>query len=615
MSWRREEPESLTTEEAFLRLTVDELKPIVRLLELEPPKRKGELVEVLTGRLRQPESVRALYEGLDDLGRAAVQEATHDPEGLLHLDQFQAKYQAAPQFDASESAGDQNRIWYDRKGKPSPLRLFFPRHHELPTDLRELLRTFVPAPRSFAVPGLEALPDTVSLPRPAWDQQGKSEEVPLRVRETARDAAHDLRATLLLIEAGKVRVSDKKRQPTAASRNALASVLQGGDFYAEADQDEFEGDPAADLSIKAFAWPMIVQAAGLAEKSGGNLKLTAAGQKALGRPAHEALRSAWRKWRTTTLLDEYGRVEVVKGQGKARMSALAARRQAVLDGLAQCPVNRWVEVEEFFRFLVATGRDFVLAHDYYHLYLYELQYGYFGDPPWEVMQGRYILALLFEYAATLGLIDVAYVPPRGARNDFYDLWGADDLSCLSRYDGLTHFRINPLGAWCLDLTEEYRPPAPNVAGRLRVLPNLDVVVSRPPLDPSDRLLLERFAEQSSDAVWKLTREGALSAVEQGMPLTELVEFLKARNAEPLPQTVEVFLEDLGQRAGQLRDAGLVRMIECADPNAAQLLASDPLLKGKCQLAGDRCLVFRVNDETAVRRALRRLGYILPPPLG
>jgi hypothetical protein len=332
----------------------------------------------------------------------------------------------------------------------------------------------------------------------------------------------------------------------------------------------------------------------------------------MGRPPHEALRAAWRKWRTCTLLDEYSRLEVVKGQGKARMSALAARRQAVIEGLTQCPANRWVEINDFFRFVVATGRDFVLAHDHYDLYICEHQYGYFGEPRWEVMQGRFILAFLFEYAATLGLIDVAYIPPQRARIDYRDLWGADDLSCLSRYDGLVYFRINALGAWCLGLAEDFRPTAPDVAGRLRVLPNLDVVVSRPPPDPSERLLLERFAEQTSDVVWKLTRDKALSAIEEGMPMRDLVEFLQARNGEPLPQTVEVFLDDLRRRAGQLRDAGLVRRIECADAETARLLASDSQLRGKCELAGDRGLVFAVKDETTLRRALRRLGFVLPP---
>ena len=41
--------------------------------------------------------------------------------------------------------------------------------------------------------------------------------------------------------------------------------------------------------------------------------------------------------------------------------------------------------------------------------------------------------LLFEYAATLGMIDVAYVDPEGARTDFRRLWGVDELRFLSRY--------------------------------------------------------------------------------------------------------------------------------------------------------------------------------------
>ena len=38
------------------------------------------------------------------------------------------------------------------------------------------------------------------------------------------------------------------------------------------------------------------------------------------------------------------------------------------------------------------------------------------------------------------------MPPQGARGDYWDRWGADDLSCFSRYDGLMSFRLTPLGA-------------------------------------------------------------------------------------------------------------------------------------------------------------------------
>src|SRR5207244_11384264 len=103
----------------------------------------------------------------------------------------------------------------------------------------------------------------------------------------------------------------------------------------------------------------------------------------------------------------------------------------------------------------------------------------------------------------------------------------------------------------------------------------------------------------------------LEAVEQGLAVQELKEFLAARSQEPLPQTVEVFLDDLQDKMSQLKDLGTARLIACKDAVVARTLASDRRLAKLCQLAGERHLVFRAAEETAVRRALRELGYVLP----
>jgi hypothetical protein len=484
-----------------------------------------------------------------------------------------------------------------------------------------MLRAFVPQPKPFELPTVVEPPATLELNRQKWegehhDYVEETEDVPLRVRATAREAEQDVRAVLRLIETGRLNVSDKKLQPTAASQRALAGVLAGGDFYtAEDAEPAWEGDPPEDLDIKVFAWPMLVQAGGLAEKSGGRLKLTAAGHKALSRPPAEVLRAVYQKWRTSNLLDEFSRVEAIKGQGKGQLSALANRRKAVLDGLAACPPGAWFEVDQFFRFLRATDRDFVLSRNPYGLYISEHYYGnlgYEGGDLWEMLQGRYILTVLFEYLATLGLIDVAYLPPQGMRSEFGSRWGTDDLAYLSRYDGLLYVRINPLGAWCLGLAERYEAPATATVDVLKMLANLEVVVTRPPLPAADRLVLDRFAEQQSEGAWRLTADKILGVLEEGGTLKELIEFLHTHGIVEFPHTVQVFLDDLQRRAGQLRDLGTARLVECADPTVAKMLAVDPQLRGRCQLAGERSLVFRSAEEAAVRKALRRLGYILPP---
>jgi hypothetical protein len=107
--------------------------------------------------------------------------------------------------------------------------------------------------------------------------------------------------------------------------------------------------------------------------------------------------------------------------------------------------------------------------------------------------------VLFEYAATLGLIDIAYTDPAGAREDFRENWGTDDLDSLSRYDGLHAIRVNALGAYVLGLAEHMPPAAAASAQSIKVLPNHDVVaLGELPL--GDQMTLSAFADQRAERV-------------------------------------------------------------------------------------------------------------------
>jgi hypothetical protein len=611
----RNEHEARTAEQAFERLTIEHLRPLAALLGSDPPKKKGELVAVVSRVMTDPARVRALYEQLEPLAQDAVREAAHDAGGRYSRTRFVARHGREP--DWYEPSEEPISYWSDRRRAPTSLVLFFPDYEFLPTDVRAILLRFVPPPDLFTIRTLAAPPAEHTLVRPRWAEKRPDEAVPVRVRETAREAEADLPAVLRLIDAGKVRVTDKKRVPTEASRQTIAGVLTGGDVYTPGDEDDHDGDPAGDLAIKAFAWPMLVQAAGLAEKRGDALKLTPAGRAALTKEPAELLDKVWAAWQKTQVLDEFARVEVVKGQGRANLSAVANRRKAVLGVLKDCPPGAWFAIDDFWRLMRGTGRGFSLVgdRDAWELYLSEQEYGSLGyedEHAWEQLQGRFVLAYLFEYAATAGLLDVAYVPPQGARGDCWDRWGADDQSCFSRYDGLLYLRINPLGAWLLGQVDEYRPAAPQKTDALRVLANLDVVATRPP-SAADRLTLERFADETSPAVWKLSAAKIMNAVEHGGRIEELREFLAARAAGEIPAAVETFLADLQHKAPQLADGGAARLIECASEHVAAELASDRQLKGKCLRAGDRHVAVREADLAAVRKAVRRLGYVWPIP--
>lgn len=603
--------ERLSTEEAFQSLKVEDLKPLARLLTSEVPARKGELVELLTRTMEDTAKLRDLYDGMNELSQAAVREAIHDSGGNLDRAHFKAKYGQPPSFGAGATT--------------TALRLFFPVGSPMPHDLQTRLAAFVPPPRAAAIAVCEQIPESIERQEVVWDWDTRTREtvmrhLPVQVRETEREALHDLPAMLRLIEAGKLGVSATTRRPGQAALKAVGDVLHGGDFYT-GQEEELEEEEQADLPIKAFAWPLIVQAAGFAALSGTRLQLTAAGRKAASLRAPEALRIAWDRWLRTTMLDEFSRVNSIKGQGgkgKAGLTAVARRREAVADALGECPPGAWIAVDELFRYMQAAGHSFEVTRNPWTLYISDPNYGslgYEGYHEWEILQGRYVLALLFEYAATLGLVDVAYLLPVNARRDYRGLWGTDELSYLSRYDGLLYFRLNPLGAWILGVTDRYEPRLPEAPPTLQVLPNREVAVTGPALLPGDTLFLERFADRVSEAVWRLSERRCLAAVEEGMSLTELQEFLLARSGRALPHTVEVFLNDLRERVQRLRDLGSARLLECADAELALLLVHDRRLRDLCFIAGERHLVFRAADEPAVRRALRELGYALPPPAG
>ena len=264
---------------------------------------------------------------------------------------------------------------------------------------------------------------------------------PVLARWTAPDALSNLVSVLELVADGQVRYSASARRPTAATVKLVEDVLVAGDFYDS-------GEP-----IAAFAWPLLIQVGGLARLAGPRLELSPRGRAALARPSYETLGTLWARWLGSVSTDELARIEAIKGQRKpGTLTSAITRRAAVAAALAALQPGAWTGAGKLLASLRAQQPPLVAARSLralWRLYVVDSYFGslgYAGSRTWDLVEGRYALCVLFEYAATLGLIDVAYTDPRGARDDYRALWGADQLSCLSRYDGLSAVRVNELGA-------------------------------------------------------------------------------------------------------------------------------------------------------------------------
>lgn len=258
----------------------------------------------------------------------------------------------------------------------------------------------------------------------------------------------------------------------------------------------------------------------------------------------------------------------------------------------------------------AEGIPLAISDDIWNLYVGDPNYGslaYAGAPNWNILQLRYLLCVLFEYCATLGMIDVAYRTPHDARG-FCDLGGTEDMTFLSRYDGLRYFRLTALGAYCLGASASYTPIAAAASCTLAVQASLQVTVTRGALSADERLMLDNWAVEQGPLHWRLDREKAVAAIERGHDVAQLAAFLQARDSQPLPAQVEAFMRTCDKRGKAMTVLAPSLLIECVDADTADLLAAHKDTARLCMRAGQRHLVVRLDQEAKFRKATRGLGY-------
>jgi hypothetical protein len=607
---------------SLFRLNVDDLKWYTGVLPGNTPPRKGDLVATLTHALTDPAALRKLWSQLTAVQQQIVAEVVHNLGGLYNADLIEAKYPGSQTPKNPRTFGYGFYVIGGKKESARPFDLFFYYSYELgryiPSDLIELLRSFVPPAPPAKLESREQPPEI-----PKLKQYGG--QLPDRLLSESEQAIfHDLGATLYLVQQGKAGISPATRLPTLSALRQLRQNLLLGDYF-----PEWEYERAED-AIRPLALIVLVQAAKWAQPNpaGNKLELTKAGQALLGVPlGAQHIREVWERWLKSDLLDELSRIRNIKGQQakSTRLTKPADRRAKLAAVLHAFPLDRWVEMDELLRYMRAEGQLPAIernttpslsvgAYSYYD----DEGLGYSGAKYWDVITGSYLRAVVWEYVATLGLVEIAYTWPEDTPHQFGKLYhlGAE---YLSRYDGLLAMRLTNLGAYVLGQASEYVAPSLAAAASapvIKILPNLDIVITDPShMLPNERAFLERITTPQSQDVYRLNREQLLEATNSGLDFEQIKQFLAARSGQSLaefPQIVRVFLEDLEKRLGALREIGTLLAIEGHDQFLLTELSNNPSLRSMVQLGavGERpVLLVPEEHEAAVRKQLKKLGYI------
>ena len=576
------------------------------------PTRKADMAAAIMGHLAG-DPLRDVWEDLDEVQRLAVAEAVHDPDRRFRLDRFQAKYDRLPKGLTD--------VGYRES---SPLRLFLygiTRYGEtpgvVPIDLAARLRSFVSKPPEVEVASTTELPATFRQARRGYVRPGEPvpfDQVELLRRDAEQAALREVLTLLRLVDTNAVTVSAATRRATAASGRRIAKVLEGGDFF-DPEEEKANRWQQVPGPVRTHAWPLLLQAGKLVAMRGSKLALTKAGRAALAASPADTLNNLWNRWITNPVFDEFSRIDEIKGQtrgrGKRALTVAAERRDVIEQALARCPVGRWVLFDDFSRFMRASSLTFEVTSDPWTLHLGEPRYGslgFGGNHDWNFVQGRYVLCVLFEYAATLGLIDLAYTRPEDSRLDFTEMSSSDSLAYLSRYDGLRYFRLNALGAYCLDLTASYTPSRPEVRAAVSVYPDRRIQPADGTLGHDEILLLETYANREAADVWRLDGTKMLLAIESGRDLDELRNFIACRDDQELPEPVEGFLRRTERAARALAPRGPAMLFECGDDETFARLMEDRTVGRLCLPAGERHLVVPEKSVAAFRKAVHGMGF-------
>lgn len=581
-------------------LTTDYLR--CRLSFLAPGfkvTRKAELVAAIEAAL-SGSGLQKAWDELDEVGRNAVREAVHSPDHHHSPMNFQAKYGCEAKFFQEEDENSRLSS-YQTPLNSTRLNVFFYPGEErasrmIPRDLAERLRAIVPPPSAVVI-------SHIPEPQPTNE---------LFVRHTESEALSELRALLRLADTGGLRFGPSTGIP---AKNALAKIdalLAGGDWFPpEFSHAPYPGSWSQTIGpIKSVGWIRMLSVAGLIKMNGTKSALTRKGHLALSRPAWEVIGEIWKKWTTNKNYDEFNRIDVIKGQrSRGALTARESRRYAMLAAIEECQTGEWMYFDEFSRYMRASDHLFEVSTDQWKLYIDDPNYGamgYAGYGEWETLQDRYMLCILMEYAATLGIVDIAYTLPQRTRP--VDQWGMDSYVWLSRYDGLQSFCINRLGRHVLDgNTTLFQPSQPLAQVRLSILGNRSIRVVSGSLSPAERMQIETWAAPSGDNSFQLDDSLALTAVEGGHDPDAFARFLKERDDQPLPETTLGFLEQARSNGGALRRTGAAILFECRDARTADMVSSAKELTKICLRAGETTLVVSEENIDHFRKQVHRLG--------
>lgn len=292
----------------------------------------------------------------------------------------------------------------------------------------------------------------------------------------------------------------------------------------------------------------------------------------------------------------FDEVSIMRGIKAKRGHTPFEARQGLVHELKYCQPGEAIYTKEFERYLRISAKAFARKEDRYIVEAGNSAYGY--EAAWDQYEHPLIHIILTFFWA-IGMVDIA--------------WGeeADDFSDERRRIPVA-FRVNPLGAYVLDLADSYTAPiAPRVKiqGGFTLLPDYTIVVS----DSSNRLKHELYFEKlftkisvtEQTSIYRLDFATVVRAIDGGVSIKDLRRYLSASD-RPIPENIACALNDWEKQVGRIR-LRQVTILECDD---APLLEEVIRYKGMGEFIQEKIAAAVVVNHDAtgkIKKAIEKNG--------
>ncbi len=574
--------------EALTQVKSDTLRSMAKWLGLiiKSNTRKNELIEMIYNEVMK-RGIKYLYDKLSPLEKILVNEVVYNNFIMIDREFFQFKHNTKPPEIKSDVYGAKDI---------TPL-YFIIINKEIPEDIREEIKLLAGPPIKPQLKVKESIEPEESL----------------TIKETVDSALIEVREIIRLIKNGKITVTERQGVIDNKSIKLLSKVF-GEEVYG------FEN------SIKSFGWVMLFKGANLITQRGRKIEFTKEGENIIKKKDEEILKILWNRWVFSNIFDELSRTKI-KGLNRKRVFLFSPseRKKKIDKVLRTLPLMKWIAPDEFYKFMVASKQKFEVCKDFESLirlyFIYpdmEEMLGIINH--WRAIELRYLYVLIFEYMATLGIVDIAYTLPSLTEEDkksdlssltYYDKNNISPYSYLSIYDGLRYFRINKLGAYILGMEKEFKYET-QIQKFIQILPNMEIVIVKKDNLPFTFVnFLEDFTEKTGDYIYKITRNSILKGLENNISLEEMFSFLENYSLNKIPDSLRSLFEEIKEKTKSITYTGKALLLKVINPFTANIIINHPSLKNKCfYFEKNNILVVPENEVTLFKKVLKDMGYFV-----